>query len=55
VRYEVIFASYAEELHDSLPSEAKQALAGPLEVITRQQAADRLAFYRDPSGSGDWR
>lgn len=55
--YEVIFASYAEELCDSLPLAGKQALAGkvrrlaqdPTEDATYSPKADRWTSH-----FGDW-
>lgn len=57
MRYEVIFASYAEELRDSLPPGAKQALAGkvrrlahdPTEDATYSRKTDRWTSH-----FGDW-
>jgi hypothetical protein len=57
MRYEVIFASYAEELRESLPRAGKQALAvkvrrlaqDPTEDATYSQKTDRWTSY-----FGDW-
>jgi hypothetical protein len=57
MRYEVIFASYAEELRDSLPLAGKQALAGkvwrlgqdPTEDATYSRKTDRWTSH-----FGDW-
>lgn len=54
MRYEVIFASSAEELRDSLPSGAKLALAGkvrrlaqdPTEDVTYSRKTDRMHMLR---------
>ncbi|MGH3864684.1 MAG: hypothetical protein ACRDQ4_00870 [Pseudonocardiaceae bacterium] len=40
MRYEVIFASYAEELRDSLPLAGKQALAGKVRRLAQDPTED---------------
>jgi len=57
MRYEVIFSSYAEELRDSLPLGAKQALAGKVRRLAQDPTED--ATYspksdRWTSHFGDW-
>jgi len=57
MHYEVIFASYAEELRDGLPPGGKQALAGkvrrleqdPTEDATYSRKTDRWTSH-----FGDW-
>jgi hypothetical protein len=57
MRYEVIFASYAAELRDSLPPGAQRALAGKIRRLAHGPAED--ATYsaktdRWTSHFGDW-
>ncbi|MGH3772249.1 MAG: hypothetical protein ACRDRW_12775 [Pseudonocardiaceae bacterium] len=57
MRYEVIFASYAEELRESLPPGAKRALAGKVRCLAQDPTED--ATYssktdRWTSHFGDW-
>lgn len=40
MRYEVIFASYAEELRDSLSPEARQVLAGKVRRLAEDPTED---------------
>lgn len=40
MRYEVIFASYAEELRDSLPPTGRHALAGKIQRLEQDPTED---------------
>ena len=57
MRYQVIFASYAEELRDSLPLGAKQALAGKVRRLAQDPTED-AAYSRKTdrwtSHFGEW-
>ncbi|MGH3694410.1 MAG: hypothetical protein ACRDRX_10580 [Pseudonocardiaceae bacterium] len=57
MRYEVIFASYAEELRESLPPEGKQALEVKIRRLAQDPTEDAtysLKTDRWTSYFGDW-